>query len=43
MSTQTMRRLREISLFECDARVLRNGFCELTIRQSIKYPLDLDF
>lgn len=27
---QTMRRLREISLFECDARVLRNGFCEST-------------
>ncbi|KAJ5693339.1 cation-transporting ATPase [Penicillium macrosclerotiorum] len=24
----TMHRLREISLFECDVRVLRNGFCE---------------
>lgn len=26
---QTMRRLRDISLFECDVRVLRNGFCKL--------------
>lgn len=25
-----MSRLREISLFECDVRVLRNGFCKLT-------------
>lgn len=25
---QTMRRLREISLFECHVRVLRNGFCK---------------
>lgn len=25
-----MRRLREISLFECDVRVLRNGFCMQT-------------
>jgi cation-transporting ATPase 13A3/4/5 len=24
----TMKRLREISLFECDTRVLRNGFCK---------------
>jgi cation-transporting ATPase 13A3/4/5 len=23
-----MKRLREISRFECDVRVLRNGFCE---------------
>lgn len=23
-----MKRLREISLFECDTRVLRNGFCK---------------
>lgn len=28
MLWQTMSRLREISLFECDVRVLRNGFCE---------------
>ncbi|RLL97324.1 hypothetical protein CFD26_102194 [Aspergillus turcosus] len=29
LETQTtMKRLREISLFECDTRVLRNGFCE---------------
>lgn len=27
---QTMRRLREISLFDCDVRVLRNGFCKST-------------
>lgn len=26
--SQTMRRLRDISLFDCDVRVLRNGFCE---------------
>lgn len=26
-----MRRLREMSLFECDVRVLRNGFCELSL------------
>jgi cation-transporting ATPase 13A3/4/5 len=25
---QTLRRLREISRFECDVRVLRNGFCK---------------
>jgi len=24
---QTMKRLREISRFECDVRVLRNSFC----------------
>lgn len=27
-STQTMSRLKEISHFECDVRVLRNGFCK---------------
>lgn len=26
--TQTMSRLKEISHFECDVRVLRNGFCK---------------
>lgn len=25
-----MKRLREISRFECDVRVLRNGFCEFS-------------
>ncbi len=25
---KTMKRLREISRFECDVRVLRNGFCK---------------
>ena len=24
-----MSRLREISLFDCDVRVLRNGFCKI--------------
>lgn len=31
---KTMRRLREISRFVCDVRVLRNGFCECTILDS---------
>src|SRR5271156_1922902 len=26
-----MKRLREISRFECDVRVLRNGFCRLAV------------
>ena len=26
-----MRRLREISRFECDVRVLRNGFCKIVL------------
>ena len=32
---QTMKRLREISRFECDVRVLRNGFCEWPLLYSL--------
>lgn len=34
LTGQTMRRLREISRFVCDVRVLRNGFCKF---HSLKY------
>lgn len=33
---QTMKRIREISRFECDIRVLRNGFC----KTQIFHPVD---
>jgi hypothetical protein len=33
--SQTMRRLREISRFECDVRVLRNGFCKCVLLSSM--------
>lgn len=34
-----MRRLREISLFDCDVRVLRNGFCRLLLDFPIRHHI----
>jgi cation-transporting P-type ATPase 13A2 len=35
-----MMRLREISRFECDVRVLRSGFCTLVLQEMQKPSID---
>ena len=38
-----MKRLREISTFECDIRVLRNGFCEFLDARNNSYTITNTF
>jgi cation-transporting ATPase 13A2 len=37
MTCKTMKRLKEISRFECDVRVLRNSFCEFLPSYYFRY------